>query len=62
MPPQANDGQPMRPVPATSSAAPTESKPAAALFICVMHPQIVHDKPGNCPICGMKLVPKTGTK
>ena len=22
-----------------------------------MHPQIVRDKPGNCPICGMKLVP-----
>jgi len=22
-----------------------------------MHPQIIRDKPGNCPICGMKLVP-----
>jgi RND family efflux transporter MFP subunit len=22
-----------------------------------MHPQVVQDKPGNCPICGMKLTP-----
>jgi RND family efflux transporter MFP subunit len=27
------------------------------LYICGMHPQIVQDKPGNCPICGMKLTP-----
>src|SRR5437762_317806 len=26
-------------------------------YTCPMHPQIVQDKPGNCPICGMKLVP-----
>jgi Cu2+-exporting ATPase len=25
-------------------------------YICPMHPQIVQDKPGNCPICGMTLV------
>ena len=29
----------------------------AAKYTCVMHPQIVRDKPGDCPICGMKLVP-----
>jgi RND family efflux transporter MFP subunit len=23
-----------------------------------MHPQVVSDKPGNCPICGMPLVPR----
>src|SRR5262249_33823150 len=24
---------------------------------CSMHPQIIQDHPGDCPICGMKLVP-----
>jgi Cu(I)/Ag(I) efflux system membrane fusion protein/cobalt-zinc-cadmium efflux system membrane fusion protein len=27
------------------------------LYTCPMHPQIVKDRPGDCPICGMKLVP-----
>ncbi|MEJ6981894.1 efflux RND transporter periplasmic adaptor subunit [Pedobacter sp. P351] len=25
-------------------------------YTCPMHPQIVQDHPGNCPICGMELV------
>jgi Cu(I)/Ag(I) efflux system membrane fusion protein len=25
-------------------------------YTCSMHPQIMQDKPGNCPICGMKLI------
>ncbi|HNP25000.1 MAG TPA: efflux RND transporter periplasmic adaptor subunit [Panacibacter sp.] len=27
-------------------------------YTCPMHPQIIKDKPGDCPICGMKLVKK----
>ena len=27
------------------------------LYTCSMHPFIIRDKPGNCPICGMTLVP-----
>ncbi len=27
------------------------------LYICSMHPQVVQDHPGDCPICGMALSP-----
>ena len=27
-------------------------------YVCPMHPQIVRDAEGSCPICGMDLVPK----
>ena len=37
------------------SAAPAGD---VAVYTCPMHPEIVRDAPGNCPICGMKLVPK----
>jgi Cu+-exporting ATPase len=29
------------------------------IYTCPMHPQIQQDRPGNCPICGMTLEPKT---
>jgi Cu+-exporting ATPase len=32
--------------------------PAASLWTCPMHPEIVQGHPGNCPICGMALEPK----
>lgn len=28
-------------------------------YICPMHPQIVRDSPGTCPICGMELVARS---
>ena len=41
----------------TETAAAQQT--AKQLYRCPMHPQIVRDQPGDCPICGMKLVPFT---
>lgn len=30
----------------------------AVVYTCPMHPEIIRDKPGACPICGMALVKK----
>jgi Cu(I)/Ag(I) efflux system membrane fusion protein len=44
-------------------AACTDKKSASAAgskeqtYTCPMHPQIVQNQPGTCPICGMELVP-----
>lgn len=42
------------------AAAPASAHPAAqsgTLYTCPMHPEIVRDAPGSCPICGMALEP-----
>ena len=36
--------------------AGTEAK-EEQLYTCGMHPQVIQNKPGNCPICDMKLTP-----
>lgn len=33
--------------------------PPGATYTCPMHPEIVRDQPGSCPICGMALEPTT---
>jgi len=33
------------------------ASPGEQLYTCGMHPQVIQNKPGNCPICGMKLTP-----
>ena len=43
----------------SSATRPTT---AQAIYTCKMHPQVVSDHPGKCPICGMKLVVKEGMK
>lgn len=42
------------------SKEPTEVQNAEkkTLWTCSMHPEIIRDHPGNCPICGMELVKK----
>ncbi|MFZ5977762.1 MULTISPECIES: efflux RND transporter periplasmic adaptor subunit [Hydrotalea] len=34
------------------------AKEEKVLYTCSMHPQIIREQPGNCPICGMRLVKK----
>lgn len=38
------------------SKQPTKQQETGAYYTCPMHHQIHEDKPGNCPICGMKLI------
>jgi Cu+-exporting ATPase len=42
--------------PKTAPPAPATDK---VEWTCPMHPQIVRDAPGSCPICGMALEPRT---
>src|ERR1039457_6931655 len=37
---------------------PAESTASLTEYVCPMHPEIVRNAPGNCPICGMALEPK----
>lgn len=37
----------------------THVEKAADVYSCPMHPTVVSDRPGSCPICGMALVKRT---
>jgi len=44
--------------PEKTASDPDRATPMADSYTCPMHPQIVRDAPGKCPICGMNLVKK----
>jgi ribosomal protein S27E len=45
------------PAPANTNS-PSAGPPAAKqLYTCPMHPDVISDHPGQCPKCGMNLVP-----
>lgn len=47
----------------TTIKADTVSKKAAGIqYTCTMHADVIADKPGTCPKCGMELVEKDDTK
>jgi hypothetical protein len=37
-------------------------KPVKVQYTCPMHPEVLSDKPGKCPKCGMTLVKKEPVK
>jgi P-type Cu+ transporter len=52
----ARDGMAAEPI----SLAPTlvtKPAPKGATYTCPMHPEIIRDRPGPCPTCGMALEP-----
>src|SRR5207248_6121009 len=40
---------------------PAAAPAAGAKYTCPMHPEIVRERAGSCPKCGMALVPVAGT-
>jgi len=44
----------LEPLRATAAATRTE-------YVCPMHPKVVRNEPGSCPICGMALEPRSVT-
>ena len=44
---------------AADNPAPSTAATGGTEYTCPMHPEIVRNGPGNCPICGMALEPRT---
>lgn len=41
---------------ATLAMLTSSARADSRAYACPMHPEIVRDEPGQCPICGMDLV------
>lgn len=53
----------VNPTTAVSDTTKTKKvKPVKVQYTCTMHPEVLSDKPGKCPKCGMTLVKKTDAK
>jgi Cu+-exporting ATPase len=48
--------------PGKYAAKEKPAAPIAAEYTCPMHPEVRSDRPGNCPKCGMALVPVAGAE
>jgi hypothetical protein len=46
----------------TPSKDTATEQQAGKKYTCTMHPEVIMDKPGKCPKCGMALVEKTDSK
>ncbi len=52
-----NDGSAVTDVSDRSDGPAQDDAAEPALWTCSMHPQIMQPDPGDCPICGMDLIP-----
>ncbi|CAN5164980.1 heavy metal translocating P-type ATPase [soil metagenome] len=55
---EVTDLAPVGGTPPASKAAPVA---AGTRYTCPMHPEVIRDQPGSCPICGMALEPLVAT-
>ena len=58
----AKDGSCSHPAKTETSTSGTQTSPTkqdekGQKYVCPMHPEVVSDKAGKCPKCGMALVP-----
>ena len=44
--------------PSAPAAQTTNAVSPTIKYTCAMHPEVVQDKPGKCPKCGMELTEK----
>ena len=42
-----------------SAGSDSKATPRSSEYTCPMHPEIVRETPGSCPLCGMALEPRT---
>ncbi|HXR48137.1 MAG TPA: efflux RND transporter periplasmic adaptor subunit [Candidatus Limnocylindrales bacterium] len=49
------------PAPSITNSPPVSQPAVKQLYTCPMHPDVISDKPGKCPKCGMNLVPVVDT-
>ena len=47
---------------APDTAKAKKVKPAKVQYTCPMHPEVISEKPGKCPKCGMTLEKKDTAK
>lgn len=40
------------------TATKSQNTEATKTYTCSMHPEVISDKPGKCPKCGMELIEK----
>ncbi|MDB4925924.1 MAG: hypothetical protein JWR23_1980 [Mucilaginibacter sp.] len=48
--------------PVSDTTKTKKVKPVKVQYTCTMHPEVLSDKPGKCPKCGMALVKKEPAK